>query len=157
MRVGGAVLHLIASLLCQDGRALQFCSKVKGDRELVELACRQNGLALQYTSPAMQKDPACVVAATAQNDKSMAFAQEVKGKDRRDAVLVAISNYHVERLSLHGAAYHTEMVPVVLSTATTLIMFSDRLWMLLKSTAISSRLRRSMSAQWMLVVTMIDL
>jgi len=75
--------EVVVAALKQDGRALQFASEeLKGDREVVVAAVKQNGCALEYASEELKGDKEVVVAAVEQDGYALQFAtNEIFGDD----------------------------------------------------------------------------
>ena len=73
----------------QNGMALQYASKaLQEDKEVVTAAVKQNGLALQYASRDLQQDKEVVIAAVKQNGWVLRLAKELQ-RDK-EVVIAAV-------------------------------------------------------------------
>ena len=73
----------VQRIVVLEGLALQFASdNLRGEREIVEPAVRQNGLALQFASDAFKKDGWIVIDAMKQNFQALKYAADELKSDR---------------------------------------------------------------------------
>jgi hypothetical protein len=74
----------------QNGLALQFASEsLKNDQEIVKIAVKQNGLALQFASESLKNDQEIVKIAVKQNGLALQFASESLKNDQ-EIVKIAV-------------------------------------------------------------------
>ena len=80
---------IVEAAVMQNGMALKYAPGFQNDPEIVSKAVSQNGLALQY-APELQNDPDIVNTAVSQDGRALDFARDFKGD--RGIVETAVSN-----------------------------------------------------------------